>query len=133
MPHGRGGVMTDAFASLAAIAVEIEKWKAVEAKKRQGARTDLDTSVPTGTNVEKSDDLSSRAASRAAKKAGISRNTLLRSEYVDEHAPDLAEKIEAGEMWGMILSAVFSCGLNHSPPPGTGGREGVRYPMWCEP
>lgn len=38
------------------------------------------------------------AASRAAKKAGISRNTLLRSEYVDEHAPDLAEKIEAGEM-----------------------------------
>lgn len=38
------------------------------------------------------------AAARAAKKAGISRNTLLRSEYVDEHAPDLAEKIEAGEM-----------------------------------
>lgn len=38
------------------------------------------------------------AASRAAKKAGISRNTLLRSEYVDKHAPDLAEKIEAGEM-----------------------------------
>ena len=35
------------------------------AKERQGARTDLDTSVPTGTNVEKSDDLSSRAASRA--------------------------------------------------------------------
>lgn len=38
------------------------------------------------------------AASRAAKKAGISRNTLLRSEYVDEHAPDLAKKVEAGEM-----------------------------------
>lgn len=38
------------------------------------------------------------AASRAAKKAGISRNTLLRSEYVDKHAPDLAKKIEAGEL-----------------------------------
>ena len=92
--HRRHMSQNDKLAAAKAYHAQEKIW----AKERQGARTDLDTSVPTGTNVEKSDDLSSRAASRAAKKAGISRNTLLRSEYVDEHAPDLAEKIEAGEM-----------------------------------
>ena len=92
--HRRHMSQNDKLAAAKAYHAQEKIW----AKERQGARTDLDTSVPTGTNVEKSDDLSSRAASRAAKKAGISRNTLLRSEYVDEHAPDLAEKIEAGEL-----------------------------------
>ena len=47
---------------------------------------------------DQSDPNDNKSASRAAKKAGISRNTLLRSEYVDKHAPDLAKKVDAGEL-----------------------------------
>ena len=70
--HRRHMSQNDKLAAAKAYHAQEKIW----AKERQGARTDLDTSVPTGTNVEKSDDLSSRAASRAPRATATTTETV---------------------------------------------------------
>lgn len=94
--HRRHMSQNDKLAAAKAYHAQEKIW-AKERQREHGGTAPGKSLSPHGDQVSESAN-DNKAASRAAKKAGISRNTLLRSEYVDEHAPDLAEKIEAGEM-----------------------------------
>ena len=76
---------------LAAIAVEIEKWKAVEAKKRQGARNDL-------TDIVENLPQGPKASDEAGAMLGVSGRSVRDAKYVEQNDPETFEKIKAGEV-----------------------------------
>lgn len=75
------------------VALQVEPLYAAEAKRRQGARTDLKApenlvaDLPQGKSRE-----------RAAKIAGTSGRAVAQAKRVADAAPDLAEKVKAGQM-----------------------------------
>lgn len=79
---------------LAAIAVEIEKWKAVEAKKRmsEGGKGGVQ-------GKEKFPDLPvSQASDEAGAMLGVSGRSVRDAKYVEQNDPETFEKIKAGEV-----------------------------------
>ena len=82
------------------VALEIEKILAVEAKERQGARTDLNISQ----RIEQSND--GKASEQAAKIVGTNRQYVSDAEKIREVAPDLEEKVMAGDMAVLRVLAV---------------------------
>lgn len=79
---------------LAAIAVEIEKWKAVEAKKRMEEGTNQHTSpmekLPQGTG--------STASDEAGAMLGVTGRSVRDAKYVEQNDPEVFEKVKAGEV-----------------------------------
>lgn len=84
---------------LAAIATEIEEWKAVEAKKRQGTRTDL-TDIPA--NLRGSGPAPRNKANESAAQAGamlgVSARSVSDAKFVKQNAPETFERIKTGEL-----------------------------------
>ena len=81
---------------LAAIAVEIEKWKAVEAKKRQGSRTDL-ADIPEKL-PECQKNRWNESAEQAGAMLGVSGRSVRDAKYVEQNDPETFEKVKAGEV-----------------------------------
>lgn len=75
----------------AVLALNVEHIEAEEAKKRQGARTDID---PT---LGQSDDVG-RAARRAGERVGVSHGYVSDAKKIEELAPELLPKIMEGSM-----------------------------------
>ena len=82
----------------AAIALQVVPMLAEEAKKRQGARTDLVESKGRSTSVSPDTDVSHSATAVAADLMGISKPTVDRALRVQRESPDQIERIKAGEI-----------------------------------
>ena len=84
---------------LAAIAVEIEKWKAVEAKKRQVAagetygRGKVPEKLP-----EAIKDHTRESAEQAGTMLGVSGRSVRDAKFVEQNDPEMFEKVKAGEV-----------------------------------
>lgn len=83
---------------LAAIAVEIEKWKAVEAKKRadEGRNRGRDARW-SGENLPPTNERS-KASDEAGAMLGVSGRSVRDAKYVEQNDPETFEKIKAGEV-----------------------------------
>ena len=82
---------------LAAIAVEIEKWKAVEAKKRQESGVHQYTpervaaSLPQGSRAP-------MASDEAGAMLGVSGRSVRDAKFVEQNDPEMFEKVKAGQV-----------------------------------
>jgi len=78
------------------VALEVERILAAEAKKRQGARTDLEqTLVNSLTNVSNNE---RKATAQAAKITGTNRDYVSDAKKIEREAPELKEAVMAGTM-----------------------------------
>lgn len=69
---------------------EWKKHEAEEAKKRQGARTDIVETFPLGDT--------GKARDKAGERVGVSGKSVDKAEAIKEVAPDIAEKVSSGEL-----------------------------------
>ena len=84
---------------LAAIAVEIEKWKAVEAKKRIDAgRTNSHASRRGELAVEDLPQPSAKASDEAGAMLGVSGRSVRDAKFVEQNDPEMFEKVKAGQV-----------------------------------
>ena len=84
---------------LAAIAVEIEKWKAAEAKKRIDAgRTNSHASRRGELAVEDLPQPSAKASDEAGAMLGVSGRSVRDAKYVEQNDPEMFEKVKAGQV-----------------------------------
>lgn len=81
---------------LAAIAVEIEKWKAVEAKKRQLAAQNNNAGRAVKENLP--EQAKPQASDEAGAMLGVSGRSVRDAKYVEQNDPATFEKIKAGEV-----------------------------------
>ncbi|OLT55830.1 hypothetical protein BJF89_13670 [Corynebacterium sp. CNJ-954] len=81
---------------LAAIAVEIEKWKAVEAKKRQVAAQNNEAGRAVVENLPQQ--ANARASDEAGAMLGVSGRSVRDAKYVEQTDPEMFEKIKAGQV-----------------------------------
>lgn len=82
---------------LAAIAVEIEKWKAVEAKKRQESGVNQYTPERVAANLPQGS-RAPMASDEAGAMLGVSGRSVRDAKFVEQADPETFEKIKAGEV-----------------------------------
>lgn len=81
---------------LAAIATEIEEWKAVEAKKRQLSTLKQNQDDTVRENLPQRSD--SKASDEAGAMLGVSGRSVRDAKYVKQNDPETFEKIKSGEI-----------------------------------
>lgn len=81
---------------LAAIAVEIEKWKAVEAKKRQVAAGETYGRGKVVENLPQAN--GPKASDEAGAMLGVSGRSVRDAKYVEQNDPEMFEKVKAGQV-----------------------------------
>ena len=81
-------------AQKAVVAMDVLPMLEAEAKERQGARIDLETSVKKLTDVEPR---STRASEQAAQMVGTNRQYVSDAKRLSDEAPELLERVRSGE------------------------------------
>ena len=79
----------------AVVAMDVLPMLEAEAKERQGARIDLETSVKKLTDVEPR---STRASEQAAQMVGTNRQYVSDAKRLSDEAPELLERVRSGEL-----------------------------------
>lgn len=81
----------------AMLALQVESLIAVEAKSRQGTRTDLKgANIPA--DLRECSRRERESAEQAAKSVGTSGRAVAQAKRIQQEAPDLAEKVQTGEL-----------------------------------
>ena len=99
---------------MGAVAVEYEKWLSIEAKKRQGERTDLSNIVE---NFPQSGAEGSRASDEAGAMLGVSGRTVRDAKYVANNDAELFKKVRDGEIVASAAAKRIRDSLRPKPKP----------------